>query len=396
MHVETYKTKLGKREARASQHEGTPLRFSQKQQKGVSKMALKFETRPVEHIEYETYASYYYTERVKAVLNGSSKRTKGFTQHEVACLFVHDKEAHSSTDNFRSENGILWHYRTVEALKTLNGIIINNRNCWSRGFAKCTSPPLINYSLNLSIFPFRVEKLRQLEIIDHVDKSQNDRAATLVEIDEVYLLNAYDEGRPFVAELYGKPRTVKEAFESMKPKIVKMAQAMNLGVKRQGELFFIPTEVKTSQVTGTKKRTRKRCTRVYFQCQKCGIKTRPQIWERDPKENNDYKPWHPSFYWSKPPNVTDQQYTCNGTSEDMKPVFYQGWEYSPYPQIGDTRHSATRLGKYTEVRAHTRMHFTVAQGIVRHSEHSSLKLGKQWHIVAKNRVKASYTQIGID
>lgn len=361
-------------------------------------MALKFETRPVEHIEYETYASYYYTERVKAVLNGTSKRKTGFTQHEVACLFVRDKEVHSSTNNFRSENGILWHYRTVEALKTLNGIIVNNRNCWSRGFAKCTSPPLVNYSLDLSIFPYSAKTLRTLEIVDHKDKSQDNKPATLVKIDEVYLLNAYDEGRPFVAELYGKPRSVKEAFESMKPKIVKIAEAMNLEIKRQGELFFIPTEVKTSQVKDIQKRTRKECTRVYFQCQKCGLKTKPRtLRESETPENFDDYAFHPSAsYWYAPPTWTEKQRNCKGTMKDMKPVFYQGWEYSPFPQIADTRHTATRLGKYEEVRAHTRMHFTVAQGVIRHREHSSLKLGKQWHIIAKNRVKRSFTQIGID
>lgn len=40
----------------------------------------------------------------------------------------------------RDGSGQLYHYNTLEAIRTRNGLVINNRQCWSRGFAHCTPP----------------------------------------------------------------------------------------------------------------------------------------------------------------------------------------------------------------------------------------------------------------
>lgn len=45
---------------------------------------------------------------------------------------------------------------------------------------------------------------------------------------------------PFMAEVPGKPKTVAEAYELLKPKAVKDAEKKRLNVLRQGEWFFIP------------------------------------------------------------------------------------------------------------------------------------------------------------
>lgn len=47
---------------------------------------------------------------------------------------------------------------------------------------------------------------------------------------------------PFLAKLPGKPKTIKEAYESLKPKAVLDAEKKGLKVLRQGEWFFIPTK----------------------------------------------------------------------------------------------------------------------------------------------------------
>lgn len=51
-----------------------------------------------------------------------------------------------STPNFKGYqypdgSGKLKHYSTTEAFRTRNGLIINNTECWSKGWAHC-SPPL--------------------------------------------------------------------------------------------------------------------------------------------------------------------------------------------------------------------------------------------------------------
>lgn len=56
-----------------------------------------------------------------------------------------------------------------------------------------------------------------------------------------YLLCSLDEHRYFVSELSSPARTVAEAFEKLKPKKVRAAEAAGTRVRRQGEWFFIPT-----------------------------------------------------------------------------------------------------------------------------------------------------------
>lgn len=50
-----------------------------------------------------------------------------------------------------------------------------------------------------------------------------------------------DLGQPFVTPVGKKAKTLDDAFDGLKPKIVKDAIAQGLDVKRQGDWFFIPT-----------------------------------------------------------------------------------------------------------------------------------------------------------
>ena len=69
--------------------------------------------------------------------------------------------------------------------------------------------------------------------------------ATVIEMEEKgkskYLLCSMDENKYFVAVLPRKPKSVKDAFESLKPAAVIKAEKAGKGVLRQGEYFFVPT-----------------------------------------------------------------------------------------------------------------------------------------------------------
>lgn len=61
----------------------------------------------------------------------------------------------------------------------------------------------------------------------------------------------YNERTPlyFLCELpRGKVATVEEAYELLKPRLVKMAEAGGVEVERQGDIFAVPTELTTKQV----------------------------------------------------------------------------------------------------------------------------------------------------
>jgi len=60
------------------------------------------------------------------------------TQDGVMTAFYHMRNAVSQTRNYRSEDGILHHYNTVEGFYGKNGVIFQNMDCWARGFAKCS------------------------------------------------------------------------------------------------------------------------------------------------------------------------------------------------------------------------------------------------------------------
>jgi hypothetical protein len=62
-----------------------------------------------------------------------------------------------SSENFTGRqnadgSGELMHYSTREAIRTQSGLIIDNVQCWSAGFARCSTPPssMIDYRLPLS------------------------------------------------------------------------------------------------------------------------------------------------------------------------------------------------------------------------------------------------------
>ena len=277
--------------------------------------------------------------KVCNVLLGYSKQRKGFTQDEVAELFLKDYECESGTGNFYNEKGILWHYQTIEAIKTKAGKIINNLDCWNRGFARCTTPNRTDADINLTTFRqfvnCRNQELREITLVDKKG------SAVLFKWRMRYFLNATDEQR-FIVELVQPSKTIDEAYESMKPNDVKRAERfgyneknlLGLKVERQGDFFFIPT---------------------------------PNVTDSD-MQTIDKAIMHKTY---EKDYSDDQFYLVN---ERLFPELELG-----------SRHTVTRLGKLGR--------HTYVKGIVRHPQHRSLKLGDIWHLVAKNVVKDSISVV---
>jgi hypothetical protein len=69
---------------------------------------------------------------------------------------------------------------------------------------------------------------------------------------DAHFLLGVDEEHPFVVRVSGRPQTVKETFDWLMPKRVKEAIARGLNVSRQGDWYFIPTDIvpKRDSITG--------------------------------------------------------------------------------------------------------------------------------------------------
>lgn len=358
------------------------------------------------HIE-ATHGSYPYPKPCICcmIVQGYSK-AKVLTQDQIARLFslgIDGKQ--SSTENLRSVKqeheyytvSILWHYRTIEAIRLQDGSIIDNTECFSRGFATCPSVPNVKARLPLST----VENLN-ITILDKNDKGEvlfSSPSEANMDSPKAYFLYGSDE-RPFLVELAKPCNTIKEAYESMTPEKVDHARTLGVDVKRQGDLFFIPLSARFQKLANTqaqdvKKRTKTPCKRAYYQCQKCGIKTKSFITEDDRLRHSDrinYARSHPYVRWNSSKNISKKQRECKATDAVMKLIEYDSFKYSEFPEITilqdngidktQTRHTAT-------ITALTLGTCTIVKGCVRHPEHSTLKLGETWHSVIQNTVKQS-------
>jgi len=78
---------------------------------------------------------------------------------------------------------------------------------------------------------------------------------SVLRVKDRFYLSGVDEtgkgnGMYFFAELATKqaPPTLKEAYNALKPKVVREAEGRGLNVRRQGEWFAIPVQVRTSEL----------------------------------------------------------------------------------------------------------------------------------------------------
>lgn len=173
----------------------------------------------------------------KAVLDGRSDARVMPNQDAVADLFASGIDnRRSGTGNLQSEGGLLWHYSTIEAVRTSAGLTIRNSQCWSAGFAHCPSMSGL-YILPLTTLYNEVgaysSHLRGIEILDRL------KGTLLFKLRDRLFLFGHDEV-DFLAEVPGEPENVEEAFYTLMPETVKAAMQRGLKVQRQGDLFFIP------------------------------------------------------------------------------------------------------------------------------------------------------------
>ena len=176
------------------------------------------------------------------VLTGKSKQKTGFRQEEVAKLFVNGIfNKSSATKNVFSEErengGALIHYRTLEAIRLQDGTVIDNSQCWSSGFASCprvdsdVSLPLTTISNNIAL---RDSELFSIKIIEQKED-------VAFSIGNRYFLFGHDEFTPFLAQLPRAVNSLQDARDSLKPRLVKTAEVLGNEVKRQGDIFFVPS-----------------------------------------------------------------------------------------------------------------------------------------------------------
>lgn len=82
-------------------------------------------------------------------------------------------------------SGRIQHYSTTEAIRTRSGLVINNAECWSKGWARC-SPPRASerdHSLPLTTLESSTGTANVRHIVG-VEKNVGDTGYTLVEYDE--------------------------------------------------------------------------------------------------------------------------------------------------------------------------------------------------------------------
>ena len=317
------------------------------------------------------------TERIEKIMRGESKATV-LTQNEVAYLFAHgidDKRSGTGNLHSQSDEGVLWHYRTIEAIRQKDGTVLKNRECYSAGFASCPTVPKAKHWLDLSTLHrfLHIEQIREIEILDE-DKDGNNHLIGITEKSNLnitrYFLNGTDERQRYVAELTTPCKTVKEAFESMKPEIVKGAERHGLMVKRQGEIFFIPVSKAFGKLPITDILRPMKNPKTRYGCRKCGR-----------KDVGSYNHYYVSSWDTNP---------CEGHKEDVE-------EYESFTVERPTiRIDQFEFRQHTATRTAIINGFTVVKGVIRHSwaQHRQLNLGDQWHIVAKNVVVRSIS-VGI-
>lgn len=183
--------------------------------------------------------------RACAIVEGRS-RANVLTQAEVAKLFVlgiDDKR--SGTDNYGSSDGTLLHYRTIEAIRTHDGVVIGNGQCWSGGFASCsirwdqTQARLPLTTLREALGEFSSEPLREIRL---VDSTQNEE---LFAVKGRFFLSGSDGFMPYLVELNQPAETVADALIGLMPPAVFDAFMNEIPVTRQGELWFVKTDAPT-------------------------------------------------------------------------------------------------------------------------------------------------------
>lgn len=150
--------------------------------------------------------------------------------------------------HFADGSGKLMHYRTIEAIRTKNGLIISNSQCWSRGFAHCTPPrgSERDYSLPLTSINNVLGSGEIYNITRVIQDGRWREPSVVIFSDGHGVAIGYDEtskGRGEFMFLLDKEEVnqitePEEAIELLKPIEVELKEDRD--IIRQGEWYFIP------------------------------------------------------------------------------------------------------------------------------------------------------------
>ena len=192
------------------------------------------------------------------VLAGKSKANT-MNQDHVATLFKkgvfgkHTKKINfswSRSANYYSESnesrikegklvkaGKLIHYSTTEGIRTFDGQVIENIQCWSAGWAKCSLSGA-DYHLPISTLEtiYQDKDLLDLKVIQESESLQ----ATLFKVKDDYLVYGNDliDHSRYLVKIPTSAESVQQALDSLKPLLARN----NVNVQRQGDIFFIPID----------------------------------------------------------------------------------------------------------------------------------------------------------
>lgn len=84
--------------------------------------------------------------------------------------------------------------------------------------------------------------MAQIELVDVGESALLARFTASTGSKNQFIFGRDGDGRPFMTQVTTKLQTIEEAFDYLKPKLVKEAIAQGLDVKRQGDWFFIPVQ----------------------------------------------------------------------------------------------------------------------------------------------------------
>lgn len=283
---------------------------------------------------------------------GGRSRAKVLNQNEVCLVWAktnyqaHTPKRNGYSANVRAEGDRVMHYSTISFLRTDSGEIIQNREDWSQGWAYVPTIPqnlnLVKANLPLttlggirlginrySIKILESGNLFRDEVLFTAKRNNSDELC--------YFLFGWDD-QFYLVELFDEPQTIKEAFESMKPELVKAFNNSMSPVQRQGDLFLVPVGLKDEDFEEIDK----------------------AHYVHDGYRKELYKPQilinpHMAIPW--------------GQSEETL-VF------------DETRHYSRRLAMKDNI--------CYVKGKVTHSQHRSIELDT-WHMVVQNRTKGNYS-----
>jgi hypothetical protein len=220
----------------------------------------------------------------QSLLAQARRLTKPRTQAQVLAAWLEGRAAATPSGNLRGEHradgsGELRHYRTIEAIRTRTGLVINNSQCWAGGWAKCTKPnlgiptgwtykanpadpdgpwipdqirPAVAGQADTELPLNLLEDLVGLEALRGIRRILEENAGNLVHLEDGTAAYVGWDRNPddcqtqcfafqlTTAEAH-RCRSPTGALQLLKPVGVRRAEAAGLKVRRQGEWFFVPT-----------------------------------------------------------------------------------------------------------------------------------------------------------